>query len=1045
MARIFDPTTREEIQLPEAELNEAVASGKATFAANDLINVIAPDGSSGTIPATKIKDAITQGGFKIESPLQQAVREHVEKNDTLSGSVKVGLDQFANQALFGVPGIIGDKYKNPLEKLKDDAVKDDHQIANAIGGVAGFGASLFAGGPLFKGATKAGTLAEKAVASGLAEVGIKRGAQNIAADLAARVAENATRLGVESAILSTPQAGAHLINGDPELAAETLISNGVLGLGLGSIGGVFSTAGSRLKKSFGKTALDGDALNAAKTLDKEIKNPTQQAFSDIDSAATPLHQEAAKYDNVDDFLKAQGEPVYHGTSEKFDEFNPEKLGSTQGFNEPGFSFTTNKGSAERYASTYPQKLSFLWTQADKDAAAKVNVVEAFFNKEDSLNLKELVKLHAEGKIKTKPVTQGLFRPESIVDNNREAIKEAFEVTGKNVFAAKAEGTTNYVVSDVSKIKTKSQLEKIFNQAKSAKGTTGTAKGASKTDDLVSILTKKTPEDIAYTKTNLKRMEATPSMDEAAEKSIPKMFKEDYDKFVDVDLPAIEKKVSATLEKAKVKVNTKELADKIDNIVTQIESEGAFTEQEAKAIRRMLDYKERLVGGDLENPIYKDLTGNQLRKYMQKLRKDNSAFRKLNSPMGGDFTMPESVLMDYSESISNSLKDKVGPAYKDLMHDYASKVKLSINLDKQLSVNNAFQNRIKKPIQDKALGGYSTISFNPKQTNWYKNIEDFSKISGKDYPTMINDRLVYAKMFPERALKGDAPTLTARIADLAGKVDLAKPLQTVANLVTPSSETLLHSYVTNGGIINAATRSMAKINRIPEALNNFISKRIPVTLEGSSVSAIQRFLGTETKSREDQIQELNEKLGEFNENPALATEHMSNTTRQVPENIAAAVTAKNVAIAQYLGSHIPKPRAIPNPFNQNKWKPSDSEISRFERRVQAVENPLSIVDQLETGTLSKETVETVQTLYPKLYEMVQQKVVESMQNHKGTIPYSARMRLSLLMGETFDNSLKPENIRMMQQRFQQKPVQPQKTSGNMNLPSLETQSQRISSR
>jgi len=842
MPRIFDPTTREEIQLPEAELNEAIASGRAAFAANDLINVISPDGKSGTIPATKIREAITQGGFKIESPLEQAVREHVEKNDTLSGSVKVGLDQFANQALFGVPGIIGDKYKTPLEKLKDDAVKNDHQIANAIGGVTGFGTSLFVGGPLFKGASKAGTIAEKAVASGLAEVGIKRGAQSLASDLAARVLENAANMGVQSAIVSAPQAGAHLINGDPELAAETLISNGKLGLGLGSIGGVFSTAGSRLTKAFSKSSLEGEGLNAAKNLNQTVNE------------------------------------------------------------------------------------------------------------------------------------------------------------------------------------------------------------TSKTDDLVSVLTKKTPEDIAYTKANIKRMEATPSMDEAAEKSIPKMFKEDYDKFVDVDLPAIEKKVSATLEKAKVKVNTKELADKIDNIVTQIESEGAFTEQEAKAIRRMLDYKERLVGGDLKNPIYKDLTGNQLRKYMQKLRKDNSAFRKLNSPMGGDFTMPESVLMDYSESISNSLKDKVGPAYKDLMQDYASKVKLSINLDKQLSVNNAFQNRIKKPIQDKALGGYSTISFNPKQTNWYKNIEDFSKISGKDYPTMINDRLVYAKMFPERALKGDQPTLTAKIADLAGKIDLAKPLQTITNIITPSSETLLHSYVTNGGIINAATRSMTKINRIPEALNNFITKRTPATLEASSLSAIQRFLGSsEKKSNEDQIKELNEKLGEFNENPSLASEHMSQVTGQVPENIASAVTAKNVQIAKYLQNTIPKPISIPGPFNRQVWKPSDSEMFKFNKRVKAVENPLSMIDQLENGTLSKETVETVKEIYPKLFEQIQNKVVESVQSHKGTIPYSARIKLSLLMGETFDNSLQPQNIRMMQQKFQKNPVQPQKTSGTINLPSLQTEAQRISSK
>lgn len=833
--RVFDPKTKKEILLPENELHDAVVNGRATFAANDLIPVISPEGEAGTIPAANARDALTRG-FKLETSLEKSVREHVEANDNLSGAVKVGLKQFANQALFGVPGIIGDKTKTPLEKLKDDAVKDDHQIANAIGGVTGFGTSLLAGAPLFKGAAAAGSMAERAVASGLEQAGIKRGAKSIASDLAARIAGNAADMGVQSVILSTPQAGAHLITGDPDLAAETLISSGELGLGLGSLGGVLSGGASRIKKAFTKSALTGDALKAA---------------NDI-----------------------------------------------------------------------PQ---------------------------------------------------------------------------------------------------------------------------STTDKIVSTVTKASPEDMAYAKKNLSRMEATPTLDEGAEKSIPKMFKEDYDKFLDVDLPKMEEKVSKALEKSNVKISTREFVDKIDNIVNQIKSEGAFSEQEQKAIQRMQNYRELLVGPEGEFTGFKDLSGTQVRKYLQKLRKDNSAFRKLNSPTGGDFTLPESVLMDYSESISEMLKDKVGKKYRNLMKDYADKVKLSTRLQKQFGVTNAFQNRIKKPIQDKALGGYSSISFNDKSNNWHQNIVDFSKMVGKDYPTMIQDRLIYAKMFPERALKGDSPTLTSKVADYLGKIDASKPFKSAVDMVTPSAEGLLHSYVTNGGIVNAASKAIAKIERIPEALNNLITKRIPVTLEGSSVSAIQRFLGSkEKKSREDQIQELNEKLGEFTQNPAMAMDHMAQVTSQVPENIGAAVTAKNTEIAHYLNDTIPKPLTPESVFNKTKWKPSASEVSKFERRVQAVADPLSMVNALENGTLSKETVETVKTLYPRLFDIIKQKVIESMQNHKGSVPYSVRVRLSLLLGESFDGSLNPQKITQLQNNFQ-KPVQASPPSGKLTMPSLQTETERISAR
>lgn len=167
------------------------------------------------------------------------------------------------------------------------------------------------------------------------------------------------------------------------------------------------------------------------------------------------------YKTVEEFVEAHGEVFYHGTSELFTQFDPKKIGLTQGFKESGFHFTDDKGYAKRHASTYPQKAKYKWTEEDRINAQKSIIIEVYFPKDDVLTLNDLIQLYEDGKIKNKPVTEGLFRPESVVDNNREAIEEAFDVTNKSIFRSKMEGTTNYLVSDTSLIKTKAQLIEMW--------------------------------------------------------------------------------------------------------------------------------------------------------------------------------------------------------------------------------------------------------------------------------------------------------------------------------------------------------------------------------------------------------------------------------------------------------------------------------------------------------------------------------------------------------------------------------------------------------
>ena len=212
-----------------------------------------------------------------------------------------------------------------------------------------------------------------------------------------------------------------------------------------------------------------DGLRLSNGNDVAIFNPDSLLYNKAQGGAeSHLLQEAGKYKSEEEFVKAQGEPSYHGTSAKFDKFDPKKRGSAQGFDEPGVSFTTDKESAARYDLRFPRKPRYSWTDADKEAAKNANVVEAYFDKRNPLTFDELNNLYADGKIKTAPKSEvngaGFVRPEQFIDNNRQAIKEASDITGKKVFKVTAEGQTNYMVTDESLIKTKSQLTDLYNKA-----------------------------------------------------------------------------------------------------------------------------------------------------------------------------------------------------------------------------------------------------------------------------------------------------------------------------------------------------------------------------------------------------------------------------------------------------------------------------------------------------------------------------------------------------------------------------------------------------
>jgi hypothetical protein len=129
-------------------------------------------------------------------------------------------------------------------------------------------------------------------------------------------------------------------------------------------------------------------------------------------------------------------------------------------------------------------------------------------------------------------------------------------------------------------------------------------------------------------------------------------------------------------------------------------------------------------------------------------------------------------------------------------------------------------------------------------------------------------------------------------------------------------------------------------------------------------------------------------------------------------------------AQYIMANAPvPPRKTENPnlgeLNGGQMRPDPVQLYEFARRLAAINNPLSVLQDLQTGRLSMASTDAVKNVYPELYQSMQLKVVEKLGQQPKAIPYEDRIRLGLMFDMPTDTSLRPENLAFAQQTYQAK--------------------------
>lgn len=99
--------------------------------------------------------------------------------------------------------------------------------------------------------------------------------------------------------------------------------------------------------------------------------------------------------------------------------------------------------------------------------------------------------------------------------------------------------------------------------------------------------------------------------------------------------------------------------------------------------------------------------------------------------------------------------------------------------------------------------------------------------------------------------------------------------------------------------------------------------------------------------------------------------------------------------------------------------SDAQKSAYDNALDIAQQPLIILDQVKNGTITLQSMQVLNSVYPSLMAKLQQKVMSEMVNHmaKGeNIPYKMRMGLSLFLSEPLDSTMTPQAIQMTQSSF-----------------------------
>ena len=177
-----------------------------------------------------------------------------------------------------------------------------------------------------------------------------------------------------------------------------------------------------------------------------------------------------------------------------------------------------------------------------------------------------------------------------------------------------------------------------------------------------------------------------------------------------------------------------------------------------------------------------------------------------------------------------------------------------------------------------------------------------------------------------------------------------------------------------------------------------------------------------KNEQEAVINMANNFDKINANPFLMNKMMldANLQSSAPKTYGQLKQVAGRAFV-FLDSKLPRKTLQVNPFLKKSYPISDQEIYKFKKYVKAVEDPLSVLKDLNSGSISREGIEAIRFVYPTLYSEMQSSVYDALEKSGGETRYKHRLQLGILMDMPTDLALEPESIRGLQSFYKEAQV------------------------
>jgi hypothetical protein len=246
--------------------------------------------------------------------------------------------------------------------------------------------------------------------------------------------------------------------------------------------------------------------------------------------------------------------------------------------------------------------------------------------------------------------------------------------------------------------------------------------------------------------------------------------------------------------------------------------------------------------------------------------------------------------------------------------------------------------------------------------------------------------------------------------------------------------LLHKEARRRGASTAAVATdkinkILRLDKIASKVEDEIEKKVsrfltseqraitaPLALSALEESAV----GEKTKQDVDLFKQRHDELIRFATDTDYAQEKVAKSAENLMDHApqtAAALMAKEHQIMQFLYEKLPKnPDSSLDATLGDGYQPNDFEHAKFRRYYAAAMNPMSVLDDMENNRVSKEAVETVQVLYPNLYDKMLTSLIDRIGELGTKLRYQDKISLSHLFNMPVTSIMDPQFVQLLQSNY-----------------------------